>query len=474
LYFVAAVISLVNGRVNFGPYETVEGLFKQNHFRKLYTQVPARADALRRPAEQLKAYMTSFSELGLGTPTLRALAQQNHTTPTPIQIQAIPPIMAGRDLLGIAQTGTGKTAAFALPILNHLSQKPSYLGPKKCRVLVLTPTRELANQIGERFESYGQFLEAKTVVAIGGVHIKKQSRAMAAGAEILIATPGRLIDLVESKCVQLDSVEILVLDEADRMLDMGFVRPIRRIAGWVPKRRQSLFFSATMPHAIAGLADSLLSNPVKVSVNSSTKTADRIQQQIVFVGLSEKHRALVDILAREEVQRTLVFARTKRGADRIVRGLATSGVRASAIHGNKSQQQRERALDGFRAGRVPVLVATDIAARGIDVPAVTHVVNYDLPAEAESYVHRIGRTARAGAEGVALSICTNEDRANLRSIEKLIGIAIPFVGEKPGAEPRPARQGASLRAQPSSAKKTRPRRRRRGSPAHAGEHLRVA
>ena len=375
--------------------------------------------------------------------------------------------------MGIAQTGTGKTASFTLPLIEKLSR-----GRAKARMprsLIIEPTRELAAQVAENFEKYAANTKLTMALLIGGVAFGPQEKILNSGADVLIATPGRLLDMIERGKILLMDVQILVVDEADRMLDMGFIPDIEKIFSKVPPRRQTLFFSATMPDAIAGLADSLLANPVKVSVTTTAKTADRIQQQIVFVGPSEKHRTLVDILARQEVQRTLVFARTKRGADRIVRGLATSGVRASAIHGNKSQQQRERALDGFRAGRVPVLVATDIAARGIDVPAVTHVVNYDLPAEAESYVHRIGRTARAGADGVALSICTNEDGANLRSIEKLIGIAIPFVGEKPGARRGPARPGATPRAAaPSGAKKPRSRRRRRGSPARPAEQLHVA
>ncbi len=415
--------------------------------------------------------MKSFSELGLGAPILRALAQEGHTVPTPIQAQAIPHTMAGRDILGIAQTGTGKTAAFSLPILHHLAKNASKAGPRGCRVLILSPTRELAGQIGERVNSYGRFVGLRTSIAIGGVPIRRQIRALAQGVDILIATPGRLIDLVESNAVQLGKVEILVLDEADRMLDMGFIRPIKRIAELLPAQRQSLFFSATMPKAIAGLASSLLTNPVEVSVTPPSRTADRISQQAIFVPAGDKPQALLDILGKPEVQRTLVFARTKRGADRIERVLAKSGVQSSAIHGNKSQPQRERALAGFRNGRISVLVATDIAARGIDVPEVTHVVNYDLPAEAESYVHRIGRTARAGAEGIAISICTVEDRGNLRAIERLIGISIPASGEGANWVPNDPRKPTKAAANQS---KQRPKRRRRRPSQRRTPELRAA
>lgn len=388
-----------------------------------------------------KACMTSFTELGLGTPITRALALEGHDMPTPIQTQAIPTIIEGRDLLGIAQTGTGKTAAFALPILNRISSRKLRIEQRSCRVLVLSPTRELASQIQERFEAYGRFLPLSTSVAIGGVAISRQRRALAAGVDVLIATPGRLVDLLQSGSVRLDRVEIFVLDEADRMLDMGFIRPIRQIAAQLPKHRQTLLFSATMPAAIKGLATSFLNDPAEVAVTPVAKAADRVSQQAVFVNGGDKAHALLGILTPDTVQRALVFARTKRGADRIVKGLASGGISADAIHGNKSQQQRERALGRFRQGKTRVLVATDIAARGIDVPAVTHVINYDLPADAESYVHRIGRTARAGAEGVAISICTQEDGANLRAIEKLIGLAIPVTGavsnNRPGKPPSP-------------------------------------
>lgn len=375
--------------------------------------------------------------------------------------------MAGRDILGIAQTGTGKTAAFALPILHHLTERPGKAGQRGCRALILSPTRELAGQIGERIASYGRFVGLRTSIAIGGVPIRRQIRDLANGVDVLIATPGRLIDLVESNAVHLGKVEILVLDEADRMLDMGFIRPIKRIAALVPKQRQSLFFSATMPNTIAGLAASLLTDPVKVSVTPPARTADRISQQAIFVLAGEKPRALLDILGKPEVQRALVFARTKRGADRIVQVLAKSGVQSSAIHGNKSQPQRERALAGFRNGRVAVLVATDIAARGIDVPDVTHVVNYDLPNEAESYVHRIGRTARAGAEGIAISICAAEDRGNLRAIERLIGISIPASGESATWAPNDPQT-------PAKAKRPRPKKRRRSPGQDRAPELRAA
>lgn len=370
--------------------------------------------------------MKSFNELGLAGPILAALAHERHSTPTPIQSKSIPLILSGRDLIGIAQTGTGKTAAFALPILDRLARSPRPRQPRQCRALILTPTRELANQIEERVVAYGRQFRPTTAIVIGGQPIRPQIRALAPGVDILIATPGRLLDLLGSNAVRLDAVEMLVLDEADRMLDMGFIRPIRDIAARLPRERQNLFFTATMPRAIADLAKTLLSDPATVSVAPESATADRIDQRVLFVDNGRKATVLRDVLTRPDVTRALVFARTKRGADRITKGLAAGDIHAQAIHGNKSQPQRERALSGFRDGRIKVLVATDIAARGIDVPGVSHVINYDLPSEAESYVHRIGRTARAGSEGIAISLCTAEDRAQLKSIEKLIRQIIPI------------------------------------------------
>ncbi len=364
--------------------------------------------------------MNSFSELGLAAPIEKALASEGHATPTPIQSQAIPIVLQGRDLIGIAQTGTGKTAAFALPILHRLAMSPEARAkPRGCRVLVLSPTRELSSQIRERFVAYGRHLNLRTAIAIGGVSISAQIRSLADGVDVLIATPGRLEDLMRSGAVRLAETEVLVLDEADRMLDMGFVQAIRRIADKLPATRQSLFFSATMPGPIAALTKALLNNPVTVAVTPAAKTSDRVEQHVIFVPAGQKLPVLTEMLGKPAVERTLVFTRTKRGADRVVRGLEKDGVPAQAIHGNKTQAQREKALAGFRSGRVRVLVATDIAARGIDVPAVTHVFNFDLPNEPESYVHRIGRTARAGAGGIAISLCADDERPYLRAIEKL-------------------------------------------------------
>ena len=372
--------------------------------------------------------MTLFTDFGLARPILDALSEEGHTIPTPIQAQAILPVMAGRDLLGIAQTGTGKTAAFALPILHRLAQNAKATQARSCRVLVLSPTRELSSQIRERFQAYGRHLPLKSEIVIGGVGMGGQIRALSRGTDILIATPGRLMDLMGQGAIRIDQVEILVLDEADRMLDMGFIHAIRKIAAKLPKNRQSLFFSATMPTAIAGLAGTLLRDPVTVSVTPVTKTADKVAQHVIHVPHGGKLTTLRGILSKPEVTRSIVFARTKRGADRVARGLGDFGIPAEALHGNKSQGQRERALDAFRTGETAILVATDIAARGIDVAEISHVVNYDLPNEPESYVHRIGRTARAGAEGIAISLVEGgEERSYLRSIEKLIRQSIPVM-----------------------------------------------
>jgi ATP-dependent RNA helicase RhlE len=362
----------------------------------------------------------TFEELGLVPPLLKALAAEGYTAPTPIQLQAIPFALAGRDVQGIAQTGTGKTAAFALPILQRLAANPKRVGPGGCRVLVLSPTRELASQIADSFRVYGKFMNLKSTVMFGGVPKGRQARAMQMGVDILVATPGRLMDHMQDRTVRLDQVEILVLDEADHMLDLGFIVPIRRIVQQIPAQHQTLFFSATMPGEIGGLAGQMLKNPAHVAVTPVATTAERVEQHVIMVETSRKRAVLFDLLMGPAAGRTLVFTRTKHGADRVVKYLEESGLAAAAIHGNKSQGQRERALSDFRAGKCRVLIATDIAARGIDVDAVTHVINYDLPNVAESYVHRIGRTARAGAAGVAISLCDGEERAFLRGIEKLI------------------------------------------------------
>ena len=363
--------------------------------------------------------MPNFSDLGLSAPILGALAAEGYATPTPIQLQAIPPVLAGRDLCGIAQTGTGKTAAFALPILERLAAAPQRPTPQACRTLVLAPTRELASQIAESFRAYGAGLRLTTAVVFGGVPIGRQRQQLAHGVDILVATPGRLLDLIDSRWLTLASVQVLVLDEADRMLDLGFIHALKRIVRLLPRQRQTLLFSATMPKAIATLAEAYLSHPVKVVVTPAATTVERIDQRVVFVPSEGKRELLTTLLRDPALARVLVFTRTKHGADRVVRHLVGTGIEASAIHGNKSQPQRERALAGFRDGQSRVLVATDIAARGIDVDGVSHVINFELPNVPEDYVHRIGRTARAGAAGIAVAFCSNEERAYLRDIEKL-------------------------------------------------------
>jgi ATP-dependent RNA helicase RhlE len=364
--------------------------------------------------------MPSFADLGLALPILNALTTQGYSEPTPIQMQAIPHVMLGRDLQGIAQTGTGKTAAFALPILHRLlvDKKPA---PRRgCRVLVLSPTRELAGQIAESFRNYGRQTGLRTALMYGGVPKGRQSKAVAGGIDILVATPGRLMDHMQNGAVSLNGVEVLVLDEADHMLDLGFIVPIRKIVQSIPPARQTLFFSATMPKEISTLAGQMLKNPVHVAVSPVATTVELVEQKVIFVETSRKRQVLAEILRSSKMTRTLVFTRTKHGADRVTQHLEAAGQPAAAIHGDKSQPQRERALQMFKQGRIGVLVATDIAARGIDVDGVTHVVNFDLPNVPEAYVHRIGRTARAGHTGVAISFCDSSERAHLRGIEKLI------------------------------------------------------
>lgn len=406
--------------------------------------------------------LTQFTDFGLAQPVLRALEEAGYVTPTPIQAQAVPPAMEGRDLCGIAQTGTGKTAAFALPILHRLSLDNRRAPRRGCRVLVLSPTRELASQIAESFSDYGRHLPYTNTVVFGGVTISRQERAIAPGVDILVATPGRLIDLVDRRALTLEGVEILVLDEADQMLDLGFIHALKRIVKMLPARRQSLFFSATMPKNIAGLADQYLSNPVQVAVTPVATTAERVDQQVIFCHTGAKQALLNHVLRDPKIERVLVFTRTKHGADRVVRGLDKAGVVSAAIHGNKSQPQRERALAAFRDGSCRVLVATDIAARGIDVDGVTHVVNYDLPNVPESYVHRIGRTARAGAEGQAISFCNDEERAYLRDIERTTRQKVPVAGFPEGFVP-PSRQEAQDNAAEEA---RRPPRQPQGRPGH--------
>jgi ATP-dependent RNA helicase RhlE len=377
----------------------------------------------------------SFHDFGLAEPITRALADEKYVVPTPIQTQTLPVAMNGQDVIGIAQTGTGKTAAFALPILHRLAANRLPHERKSCRVLVLSPTRELSAQILDSFRTYGRHLRISAALAIGGVSMGAQVRSLLNGVDVLIATPGRLLDLLQSNALRLDRVECLVLDEADRMLDMGFIRDIKKIVAKIPKDRQTLFFSATMPQAIVELAGQMLRNPVKISVAPVAATADRVEQRLIHVDRAAKPTALADILKREPIDRVLVFTRTKHGADKVVRSLIKAGIAAEAIHGNKSQNQRSRVLAAFRSGQIRTLVATDIAARGIDVDGISHVVNYDLPDVPESYVHRIGRTARAGAEGIAISFCSPDEMPMLRAIERLIRITIPATDQR--TSPRP-------------------------------------
>jgi ATP-dependent RNA helicase RhlE len=367
----------------------------------------------------------SFNELGLDGRILQALAEEGYTTPTPIQRDSVPAALAGRDLLGIAQTGTGKTAAFGLPLLHRLANAGGRPPRGGCRALILSPTRELASQIADSLKAYGRHLGLSVAVVFGGVGYGPQRSALARGLDILVATPGRLQDHLDQGSARLDRVETLVLDEADQMLDKGFWPAIRRILPLLPKERQTMFFSATMPGEVAKLAGEILKEPVRVEVAPVATTAERVAQRLIFVEQGRKRGLLAELLRGEGVGRALVFARTKHGADKVVKNLAADGIQANAIHGNKGQSQRERALAEFRGGRAPVLVATDIAARGIDVDGVTHVIQHDLPDTPEAYVHRIGRTARAGASGIAIALCAPDEREKLWQVEKLIRQEIP-------------------------------------------------
>ena len=369
--------------------------------------------------------LTQFTDLGLAAPLLRALTAEGYDTPTPIQAQAIPSVMQGKDLLGIAQTGTGKTAAFALPILHRLAANPKKPARRTCRVLVLSPTRELASQIAESFRGYGRHLGLKVAVIFGGVKYGAQIKALEAGIDILVATPGRLMDHMQQQTCQLHETEIFVLDEADQMLDLGFLVPIRKIVAKLPAQRQNLFFSATMPGEIGKLASELLKDPTRVSVTPTATTVDKVEQSLLFVEAQRKRALLAELFAERALSRVIVFTRTKRGADKVARYLEACGVGAAAIHGDKSQGQRERALAAFKAGACRALVATDIAARGIDVDGVTHVINFELPNVPEAYVHRIGRTARAGATGVAISLCSDDERSLLKDIQRTTRQTIP-------------------------------------------------
>ena len=367
----------------------------------------------------------SFNELGLDGRILQALAEEGYATPTPIQRDAIPAALAGRDLLGIAQTGTGKTAAFGLPLLHRLANAGGRPPRGGCRALILSPTRELASQIADSLKAYGRHLGLSVAVVFGGVGYGPQRSALARGLDILVATPGRLQDHLDQGSARLDRVETLVLDEADQMLDKGFWPAIRRILPVLPKQRQTMFFSATMPGEVAKLAGEILKDPVRVEVAPVATTAERVEQKLILVEQGRKRGLLAELLRGDGVGRALVFARTKHGADKVVKNLAADGIQANAIHGNKGQSQRERALAEFRSGTAPVLVATDIAARGIDVDGVTHVIQHDLPDTPEAYVHRIGRTARAGASGIAIALCAPDEREKLWQVEKLIRQEIP-------------------------------------------------
>ena len=384
----------------------------------------------------------SFSQLGLLPALERAVAGEGYVLPTPIQARAIPHVLSGRDLLGLAQTGTGKTAAFALPILQRLSHVTPAGRPRPIRCLVLTPTRELASQIQDSFATYGKHLPLTSFVIFGGVGMDAQRQALRTGMDILVATPGRLLDLAGQGLLELKGLEVFVLDEADRMLDMGFIHDVRKVIRMLPRQRQTLFFSATMPREAQELADQLLKNPETVAVVPSATTAERIDQEVYFVEKADKRALLVDVLRDSAMRRVLVFSRTKHGANRIAEHLAKAGIGAEAIHGNKSQNARERALAGFKAGRTRVLVATDIAARGIDIDDVTHVVNFDVPEVPETYVHRIGRTARAGAAGMALSFCESDERTDWHNIEKLTRQEIPIVEGHPYESRVPFTPGA--------------------------------
>jgi len=424
--------------------------------------------------------LTQFTDFGLAAPLLKALAQEGYATPTPIQAQAIPGVMAGRDLQGIAQTGTGKTAAFALPILHRLAAERKQPERKGARVLVLSPTRELATQIGESFRAYGRHMGVSVAVIFGGVKYGAQHKAMANGVDVLVATPGRLLDHLQEKTITLRGVEILVLDEADQMLDLGFVVPIRKIVAHVPKVRQNLFFSATMPSEIGKLASELLNDPLRVSVTPQATTVEKVNQRVLFVEQSRKRALLAELFDDAGFKRVIVFTRTKRGADRVARGLEQVGVEAASIHGDKSQGQRERALADFKAGKVRALVATDIAARGIDIDAVSHVVQFELPNVPESYVHRIGRTARAGADGSAVAFCSDDERNLLRDIQKVTRQTIPSFDRRndrqlgaataalPEAPGKPDR--ADTRGQPHRGNHQPKRNRNHGGGGNGGGH----
>lgn len=410
--------------------------------------------------------MTTFTDLGLNENLLRALAGLGFDTPTPIQIKAIPPIMAGRDLMGLAQTGTGKTAAFGLPLLNRILGLGYPPKPRRVRALILAPTRELVSQIADNLRLFTKGTSVKVLTVIGGASLNKQAEALARGSDILVATPGRLIDLLERGALSLEDTGYLVLDEADQMLDMGFIHLLRKIARYLPHRRQTMMFSATMPKLIDDLAAEYLRDPLKVAANPPGQTADRIEQAVHFVGQGDKAKLLEDYLLTHMGEAALVFGRTKHGSEKLMKLLVSWGFKAGSIHGNKSQNNRERTLAAFRAGELDILVATDVAARGIDIPLVRHVYNYDLPNVADNYVHRIGRTARAGASGKAVAFCAPAEMEELRAIEKVTGQALPVIGGEPHGETHrqvnnPRRPG---QPKPMGRNKARPQGRADGAP----------
>ncbi|MBK0399276.1 DEAD/DEAH box helicase [Limibaculum sp. M0105] len=393
--------------------------------------------------------MTTFEALGLDSSILRAIAALGFEAPTPIQRDAIPHVLEGRDLMGLAQTGTGKTAAFGLPLVQHLMAEKHLPEARTVRALVLAPTRELVNQIADNLRAYTRRTDLRVATVVGGASINNQIRMLSRGTDLLVATPGRLLDLVERRAVRLDTARFLVLDEADQMLDLGFIHALRKIATLVGTPRQTLLFSATMPRQMEELSRAYLSDPVRVQVSPPGRAADLVRQSVHFVEQSAKTDLLKRLIAEDRDSLSLVFSRTKHGAERLMKQLVAAGFKAGSIHGNKSQGQRERAIAGFRKGEIRVLVATDVAARGIDIPGVSHVYNYDLPEVAESYVHRIGRTARAGADGEAVAFCTSEDIGLLRAIEKLTGVPVAVASGEAPPEPRGGARKGPRRGRPS-------------------------
>jgi ATP-dependent RNA helicase RhlE len=404
----------------------------------------------------------NFASLGVSEPLLRALSDEGYTDPTPIQTKAIPAILDGRDVLGLAQTGTGKTAAFGLPLLQRLAQNRSGLQPRQVRALILAPTRELAIQISESLKTYGRHLKLRHAVVLGGVNQGRQVDALKGGVDILVATPGRLLDLVNQRHVRLDHVSELVIDEADRMFDMGFIRDVRRLVAALPKQRHSLLFSATMPKEVAHLVAEILHDPIRIEIAPQKIAADKIEQRVYHVAAGDKRALLRDLLRDASMTRVIVFTRTKHGANKVADVLAHSGISADAIHGNKSQNARQRALDAFKSGQARVLVATDIAARGIDVDGISHVVNFELPNVAESYVHRIGRTARAGAGGIAIAFCDPSERPLLKDIERLVRTPLTVVGHAPLPAEAPRAEQPKRVIDYANRKKPNNRRRFRG------------